>query len=231
MHILVVEDERIIAERLVRLLTEILGGQLQSLEVKPTLTQAKGYLEHTRIDLLFLDLNLKGKNGFDLLEGALAEPFETVIVSAHTERAMEAFEYGVLDFVGKPFDRARLEVSIDRYLGRQSNARNTRFLSVKLAAGTILICLDEVAYIRGAGPYAELILRDGKTHLHSKSLDKLAQSLPKHWQRIHKSYVANLSEVKNWRAFPGSKYELELQDGTKLPVGRTRYKALRSQWV
>ena len=83
----------------------------------------------------------------------------------------------------------------------------------------------------GAGAYAELVLRDGRAVLHAKSLDKLEQVLPERWQRVHKSYVANMADVRQWHAYAGSKYELELNDGARLPVGRTRYKALRAQWV
>lgn len=232
MHILVVEDEHIIAARFTRLLGEILGDRIAKIEVASSLPLAEEYLENMVVDLVFLDLNLRGKNGFELLKRAVSGAYQTVIVSAHTERAMEAFEYGVLDFVGKPFDRKRLEMAVERFLsGARAKERATRYLMVKQASGTKLIELAEVAYIRGAGAYAELVLRDGRSLLHGKSLEKLVRLLPDPWQRIHKSYVANMAEVRQWHSYEGSKYELELKDGCRLPVGRTRYKELRSQWL
>lgn len=232
MHILIVEDEHIIAARLSRLLTDILGDRLAKLDMITTLSKAEDFLQSTSVDLVFLDLNLRGRNGFELLRKAVAGAYQTVVVSAYTDRAMEAFEYGVLDFVGKPFDRARLEISIERFLsGARPQAPATRYLAVKQVSGTALVGLDEVAYIRGAGAYGELVLHDGRVLLHSKSLEKLERLLPNRWQRVHKSYLVDMAQVRHWHASAGSKYELELQDGTRLPVGRTRYKDLRSQWL
>lgn len=106
-----------------------------------------------------------------------------------------------------------------------------RYLSIKQASGTVLIELCDVFYIWGAGPFGELVLKNGKTHLHGKSLDKLAQLLPESWQRIHKSYVVNMEEVLQWHASAGSIYDVQLKDGSRLPVGRTRYKELRARWL
>lgn len=232
MHILIVEDEHIIAARLTRLLTDILGARLEQMDVLTSLEKAEAFLEKTQVDLVFLDLNLRGKSGFELLRKAVAGAYQTVIVSAHTERALEAFEYGVLDFIGKPFDKARLEISLERFLsGTRPQAPATRYLAVKQASGTVLIDLEEVTYIRGAGAYGELVLGDGRTLLHSKSLEKLERLLPNRWQRIHKSYLVDMTQVRQWLASAGSKYEVELKNGSRLPVGRARYKELRSQWL
>ncbi len=109
MRILIVEDETVIARRLERLVRQILGQQLVWLKRADCLAAARADLESFPIDLMFLDLNLHGKDGFGLLEHAVAGAFHTVIVSAHTNQALRAFEYGVLDFVAKPFDKERLE--------------------------------------------------------------------------------------------------------------------------
>ena len=231
MYILVVEDERIIAERLARLVTEILGDRIENLQMVSSLPQAEDFLANNPVDLVFLDLNLRGQSGFELLKTAVAGAFQTIIVSAHGERAVDAFEYGVLDFVVKPFERDRLELAVGRFTSGARVGQTTRYLSVKQATATVLIELDQVFYIRGAGAYAELVLRDSRQLLHSKSLEKLVRLLPESWQRVHKSYVVNMEEVCQWHAYAGSKYELELSDGTKLPVGRTRYKELRAQWL
>ncbi|CAM2070342.1 Response regulator transcription factor [Sulfidibacter corallicola] len=232
MHVLIVEDETMIAARLERLLLDIAGNTMTSLRIAPNLAEAESLIQRQRPDLLFLDLNLKGRDGFELLRKAAAGAFHTVVVSAHTERALEAFEYGVLDFVAKPFGRERLERAVQRFRETGSRAEHaTRFIAIKKAGGVSLVPLTEVAYIRGADNYAELVLRDGTTHLHHKSLDRLLKLLPAHWQRIHKSYLANLDEARSWHRSEGSKYEVELVDGTRLPVGRTRYKALRATWL
>ncbi len=99
MRVLIVEDEATIAQRVSRLLRDILGEQLESLEVIESFDLAMESLAMNPVDLLTLDLNLDGDDGFALLETAAAETFHTIVISAHTERALEAFEHGVLDFL------------------------------------------------------------------------------------------------------------------------------------
>lgn len=232
MNILIVEDEAIIAGRLARLLREIPAESEHNIHIRPTLTEARAFIIRQPPDLLFLDLNLKGKDGFELLQDVVACAFQTIVVSAYGERALEAFEYGVLDFIAKPFNRDRLELALARFHARRAEQPTAlRYLAVKQGNAMRCVPLDQVAFIRGAGPYAELVLRDGHTLLHAKTLERLEQLLPDHWQRIHKSYLADLRQARRWLSHEGSKYELELHDGTLLPVGRTRYKALKAKWL
>ncbi len=129
----------------------------------PLLTPTDGPLS-TPIDVLFLDLNLNGKDGFDLLKTSVSGAFHVIIISAHTEQALKAFEYGVLDFVGKPFNKERLARALDRV-----------------------------------------------------------------FERIHKSYIVKMSTVAGLLIHEGSRYEVELNNGLMLPVGRTRYKGIKEK--
>ena len=83
--------------------------------------------------------------------------------------------------------------------------------------------------MEGAGAYAELVLEDGKRELHDKTLEKVNALLPDGFERIHKSYVVRWSAVKALHVQEGSHYEVELKNGTRLPVDRTRYKELREK--
>ena len=143
MRIVVVEDEAIVARRLTRLLREILGETLESLDLATSLGAAQVRLDREPpIDALFLDLNLNGRDGFELLGEAVAGSFQTIVVSAHAERAIEAFDYGVLDFVAKPFGRERLELAIDRLRsGRMHDgaASGVRQLAVRKAGRVQLV--------------------------------------------------------------------------------------------
>ena len=78
------------------------------------LQQGLGFIKEQSIDLLFLDLNLNREDGYELLEEVAAESFHTIIVSAYKDRAIRAFEYGVLDFVAKPYTEERLSLAIQR---------------------------------------------------------------------------------------------------------------------
>jgi two-component system response regulator LytT len=114
MDVVIVEDEEIVARRLQRLVTTILGARLRSVRVLATLSDGLAHVGEHPIDLLFLDLDLGGRDGFRMLTEAVAGSFHTIVVSARTEEAIRAFEIGVTDFVAKPYTEERLRKAIDR---------------------------------------------------------------------------------------------------------------------
>ncbi|MEM1056631.1 MAG: LytTR family DNA-binding domain-containing protein [Bacteroidota bacterium] len=230
MRVLIVEDEVVIARRLQRLLREAAGGEIASIEMCPSLDEAEALLTHRDIDVLFLDLNLNGRDGFDLLATSTASPFHTVVVSAHTERAIEAFDLGVLDFVGKPFGAERLRITLDRLRGARAE-HPAASLAIRSAGRIDLVRVAEVAYVRAAGAYSELVLRDGSVRLHSKSLDRLLAVLPATFERVHRSYLIRMDEVVRLRASEGSRYHAVLVSGDEVPVGRTRVEAVRRRLI
>jgi len=230
MRVLIVEDEPLLARRLERFCTEILGHRLESVRVATLFSEASARLDESVIDLLLLDLNLNGRDGMDLLKASVAGSFHTIIVSANTEEALRAFEYGVIDFVPKPFSRERLAQALDRVTARGGRAASAaRYLAVKKLGRVELIEIDRILYVEGAGAYAELVLDDGRRELHDKTLEKLHALLPPVFERVHKSYVVRLSAVKALHAHEGSRHEAELRNGVRLPVGRTRYRELRAR--
>jgi DNA-binding LytR/AlgR family response regulator len=84
-------------------------------------------------------------------------------------------------------------------------------------------------YVQGAGNYSELVLAGGRRELHDKTLEKLAEVLPPGFERVHKSYLARLADIVALHAREGSAYEAELRGGVRIPVGRTRYKAIKAR--
>ena len=230
MRILIVEDEPLLARRLERFCTEILGDRLESIRVANLFSEASARLAESPIDLLLLDLNLHGRDGMELLASSVAGSFHTIIVSANIEHALRAFEYGVIDFVPKPFSRERLAQALQRVTERDGRtAGAAKFLAIRKHGKVELVAIDRVVYVEGAGAYAELVLEDGRRELHDKTLEKLHALLPPVFERIHKSYVVRWNAVKALHAQEGSHYEVELKNGQRLPVGRTRYKELREK--
>jgi len=228
MKVLIVEDEKVAARRLMRLVQEILGEKVESLECRESLDDAEQYIEKHPIDVMLLDLNLSGESGFRLLQKAVASSFQTIIVSANTDRAIQAYEYGVLDFVPKPFEKERLMRAFERLekTGRSAAGESAQVLVVRNQGRLQIIPIEQVHYLKGAGDYAEVHLRDGSLTLHSKSLEALERILPAHFSRTHKSYIVDMRDVVAVRVHGGGKYELELRDGKLLPLSRSRYKEL-----
>jgi DNA-binding LytR/AlgR family response regulator len=232
MRILIVEDEPLIAQRLERMCRELLGTVLKGVMHASRIDESENLLADASIDLLLLDLNLAGANGMEILKTSVAGSFHTVIVSAYTERAIEAYEFGVLDFVPKPFRRERLALALDRARGARGRSDHaTKFLAARSHGRIELVRVDDVLYARGAGAYSELHLAGGRSILHDKSLERLTKVLPPIFNRIHKSYLVRLSEVVALHVKPGSRYTAELGNGLKLPIGRTGYAVLKNRLV
>jgi two-component system response regulator LytT len=230
MNILIVEDEALAARRLKRMVEELLGARAVSLTVKNTLWDAEEYLAQNPVNLVLLDLNLNGESGFELLKRLAAGAFHTIIVSASLDQAVTAFDYGVLDFVPKPFDKERLKKAFDRLGAAQSlNPSGLKYLSVKSHGAVRLIPLQSVRFFKGADDYVEIHLTDGSFELYGKSLDALMQLLPPQYRRTHKSYIADFRAAKRIHVYGGGKYELELLDGTKIPVSRTQYQIIQER--
>jgi two-component system, LytTR family, response regulator LytT len=230
MRVLIVEDEPLLATRLQRFCTEILGSQLESVRIANVLGEASARIDESPIDLLLLDLNLHGRDGMELLASAASGSFHTIIVSANTDQALRAFEHGVIDFVPKPFTRERLAQALARITERNGRAAAAaKFLAVRKHSRIQLVPIERLLFVQGAGAYAELVLDDGTRELHDKTLEKLHALLPPVFERIHKSYVVRMTAVVAFHAHEGSQYEAELNNGVRLPIGRTRYKELREK--
>lgn len=228
MKILIIEDEARVAKRVERMTKEFFLNVLEQITCAHSLSEGLDFIKNNEFDLLLLDLNLNGENGFDVLKETVAKSFHTIIISANKHEALTAFEYGVLDFVPKPFNMERLTIAFNRVLKKEEVAEEKlEFLAVKKRSGTQLISIKNVLYIKGSGMYSELNLTTQEKELHDKSLEKLSQLLPKTFVRIHKSYLVKISEIKELITQSGSKYSVELKNGEILPVGRTRYKELK----
>lgn len=232
MNILIIEDESRIAKRIERMTHAIFGNALQSLTHINTLHEALSFIENNVLDLVLLDLNLNGDNGFDMLSTAVSESFHTIVISANKDQAITAFEHGVLDFVPKPFNRDRLEQAFNRAIAKEKSENDKiKLLAIKKRGRIQLIPIENLLYIKGAGAYTELFLRDGTKELHDKSLEKLEQLLSFSFERIHKSYLVKMSEIKEIIVKSGSKYMAELKNGALIPIGRTKYKDIKAKWL
>ena len=222
MRILIVEDEPPIAEDIERAVRSLLGPRIQAVEVCWTLEKALLRLEGEGIDLCLLDLNLSGESGFSLLRQAAARPFPTIIVSAHTEQALRAFEYGVLDFVPKPFTRERLNKALDRCFDRRppEPGAEARVLVARQGRENILVPAAEVLFFKAARYLVEAHLEDGRQILLDKPLDRLEQILPSRFVRVHRSFLVDRERIASYAHRGGGRYRLRLKSGHELPLSR-----------
>ncbi len=228
MNILIVEDEKVSARRLKRIIDQDFESEEHRVEIRNNIETAEEYIENNPIELLFLDLNLNGKNGFNILKTYSSESFQTIIVSAYSDEAITAFEYGVLDFIPKPFNRERVHKALNR-LGENPEGINGGMKSVVIRnQGKLsVIPLEDIDYFKGGGDYTEIHLMDSSFLLHSKTLEALHRLLPDTYFRIHKSFLVDSKRIQNIIPHGGGKFECELDNGTRLPVSRSRNKPLK----
>ena len=141
MRILIVEDEKVAARGLQRMVQDILGKEISWIGWEASLDASRFALADKPVDILFLDLNLNGENGFELLQGAVAGSFHTIVVSANEDQALRAFEYGVLDFVPKPVSEERLEKAIGRIKDANYSGKHAKYLPIRKPKGIALIAI------------------------------------------------------------------------------------------
>jgi DNA-binding LytR/AlgR family response regulator len=229
-RILIIEDEPLIARRLEQFCRTILKEEAEFVRWARTFDEAQAEIDQQPYDLVLLDIKLEERDGMELLATTAAGSFHTIIVSANLDQALRAFEFGVIDFVPKPFSMERLEQALRR-AGAGRSSRPARHLAVRKHGRIELIDVDQVLYVQGSDKYSELVLEDGRRALHDKTLSRLEAVLPPVFERTHKSYLVRMSAVTRLFALEGSRYELELRNGVRLPVGRTRYPALKARLI
>lgn len=227
MRILIVEDEASVAARIERLTLQVLGDKVERLAIRSTLSSGMHYIQQHTIDVLLLDLNLNGEDGFSMLKTLVSYSFHTIIISANTHQAIDAFNYGVLDFIAKPFTVDRLSKAFSRYAEFTKDIHySSQYLTVRKKGEVVVVKNEDIVYIKGAGNYSELYIKDGSTLLHDKSLNKLETLLPVKFKRIHRSFICNWDYSRSLLNHGAGKYELVLQSGTLLPVSRSKYAVL-----
>ena len=229
--LLIIEDEPLIAQRLGRMCREILPNACR-IEFAADTATALDKLETNKSDVIFLDLNLKGQDGFDLIRHLSSFAAQTIVVSANTDRAIEAFEYGVVDFVPKPFSQARLATAIERM--SKSDAVDQvalKYVSFRFGRKVRTYPVEDIVCISADDKYSQIALVDGETLFHDKSLGAFDQKLSDRFMRVHKSHIVNLDRVTAFQSAPGSRYQLDLLGDRNVPVGRQHAQNLRTMFA
>jgi len=242
MRVLIVDDEALARDRLSRLLADIEGVALTGQAEDGV--QAVEMIEQERPDLVLLDVQMPGLDGFGVIE-ALEEPPPVVFVTAYDEYAIRAFEVNALDYLLKPVSRERLQKAIRRAREAQAEeqalaARLAPLLESLASQGHYLTRLavrdrnrirvldaGEVDWI-GVENEQAFVHAGGDAYLVRRTLAELeAQLDPARFFRAHRSVIVNLDRVKEiipW--FKGS-HRLRLTNGAEVDLSRARARALR----
>ncbi|QXV66860.1 response regulator transcription factor [Mucilaginibacter sp. 21P] len=201
---------------------------LKHIEVTDSFYNALEALEHLHIypvDLMFLDINMPGLSGLQMLR-SLSNPPMVILTTAYREHALESYEYRVVDYLVKPFEFQRFIQAIDNAYSRMqtsasvisvddSNVPSSSVL-LKVDSGLIRVESKEVIYIQSWGNYIK-VYTDKQTFLSPVTTTEIVQKLdPLIFQRVHKSFIVSLSKIKKL-----SGGQLEMAGGTAIPIGNT----------
>jgi len=225
-RVLIVEDEAPAHRRLCRLIRNTPGYEQAAIEVAESLRDAQRHLEGTAWDVVLLDLDLSGRDGFDLVgRFSSSSPTQIIVVSAYPQRAIEAFEHAVVDFVRKPVSASRLAQALGR-LRLEPFAEDAAVLVVRRPGSVELVPLEQVLCVSGADDYVELYLRDGRRALHDATLDELESQLTTGFVRVHRSHLINVRHVVRLLDGDAEQRTVELTGGLTVPVSRRRFAAV-----
>lgn len=195
-------------------------------------------------DMLFLDIQMPKINGFEMLE-LLDELPVVVFTTAYDQYAIKAFEINAADYLLKPFSEDRFHEAIDKALlflkskeksdeivnnvVKQFNNKNEYLERVVIKTGSkiAVIPVDKIQWIEAQDDYVMVYTDDGK-YLKQKTMkffeDKLS---PNDFIRIHRSYIVNITKIKQIELFEKESYRVLLHSGQTLPVSKTGYAKLK----
>jgi DNA-binding LytR/AlgR family response regulator len=202
-------------------------------------TGALRLLRDTDIDAVFLDIRMPGLDGMELARvlSRFAKPPAVVFVTAYEERAVEAFELGVVDYVRKPVQADRLAESLRRITAARlvpihpavAGRAQDPTIPVELAGVTRLLPRSAVRWVEAQGDYARLHTAEG-SHLVRIPLATLAERwADAGFVRIHRSYLVQLRLITELR-LAGGAYVVVI-DGRELPVSRRHTRELKDRLV
>jgi two-component system LytT family response regulator len=251
--VLIVDDEPPARQRLEDLLRQEPGVTIVG--TADNGAAAAAAIRQLQPDLVFLDIQMPGKTGLEVLReiGPGAMP-ATILVTAYDQYALNAFDLAAVDYLLKPFDDERFEqafrrarrmiafeeidrlrdrlLALLRHTGAEAPAAappaGTYLERIPVTTGgeTRVVPVAEIDYITASGPYARLHA-GGRRYVVREAMQVLEESLdPARFMRIHRSAIVRVDLVESLQRGPAGEYRVRLRTGVRLRVSRSRREAL-----
>ena len=242
LNAIIVEDEKLAQERLAGLLEEY-QDKINILEYANNGNEAIKKINDLKPDLVFLDIQMPGKDGFDVLK-EIDESVKPVIIftTAYDQYALEAFENNTIDYLLKPISGPRLKKSInklDKFVSNKEDydhniqklvnfindkKANSKMTKIKVHRNDeiVFLNLDDIIFIKASGKYT-MAHDDDREYLLNDPISYMEEHLPENFVRVHRSFIINtkyLIKMKKW--FTG-KYKAVIGDKThfEVPISRS----------
>ena len=254
LRVLVADDERLARQRL----EDLLAGE-ENIEIVARTDNGLTTISAIRElepDLVFLDIQMPGKTGLDVVREIGADAMPPVIFTTAYDHAVAAFDLAAIDYLIKPFDDERFEKAFRRARkmielnqvsklseelrallsegggNREGGSGKREYLeriAVEMRGQVRIVPVKQIDYLIASGPYAELYVGD-KRYLIRERMQALEERLdPARFFRIHRSAIVRLDLIETLIRNPGGDYAVHLKGGVKLKVSRSRFEKLEQQ--
>src|SRR6267143_6720025 len=254
LRVLIADDERLARQRLEDLLAhesnvEIVGRTDNGLNTIAAIRELEP-------DLIFLDIQMAGKTGLEVVREIGADAMPPVIFTTAYDHAVTAFDLAAIDYMIKPFDDERFEKAFRRarkmielnqvsrlseelraLLGTEGSGKREagmkreylERIAVEMRGQVRIVPVKQIDFLIASGPYAELFVGD-KRYLIRERMQALEERLdPAKFFRIHRSAIVRLDLIETLIKNPGGDYGVQLKSGVKLKVSRGRFEKLEQQ--
>lgn len=240
LKILIADDEKPARKKILSFLQNI-ESDFDLIESENGIETAEKILNE-KPNLVFLDIQMPGMTGFEVIEQIGVENMPSVIfVTAYDQYAINAFEVNAIDYLLKPFDKERFAKSLNKAKGQidLQNKRNDAVkdllneikkdkkpierIMVNVGSKYSFVNISEILFVSAAEKYVELNTAKGK-YLLRQTMNNLEEELDQNkFVRIHRSYIINIEQIKEIQPWSHGDYIVLLKNGEKLSMSR-RYK-------
>jgi len=237
---LIVDDELQSRSLIRKLLNDYFPGL--AIEEADSVSSAIERISQAKPRLVFLDVQMRGETGFDLLNTTPAKNFGIIFTTAHTEFAIKAFRYSAIDYLVKPLDTEEFKNAVEKALLRIKNEHSSpveqveylkqlRFeqkipdkLTIPTAEGFLFINISDILYCHAVSNYTEFHLVNKQKLVSSYTLGYYNDLLTEHnFFRVHRSYLINLAHIKMYKRGDGG--VVIMNDGEEIEVSRNNKEA------
>ena len=235
MRALIIDDEVNNCHNLKNILAKYCPA-VQVLAMGHSAIEGLELIQQHQPDLIFLDIQMPGGSGFDLLEKLPSPDFKIIFVTAFDEFAIKALRLSAIDYLLKPVnildlkaavDRAARETqnlkeeAIDNYIANRGRENGERKIALPTAERIVYIRISEIVRFRGESNYTHVYLQDGQHILVSRTLKEYEELLSENgFLRTHQSHMVNQEHVRSFEKQDGG--YLEMTDGSHISISRQR---------
>lgn len=196
MNCIVVDDEKPARDGIVDYIHKI--DFLNYIDQARNSKEAIQLLQQHQIDLIFLDIQMPGNSGIELIRSLPNKPL-VVFTTAFREYAVEGFELDAVDYLVKPITFSRFSNSVIRAFDLFENRlkNDSEYIFIKESRDHIKVSLNEICYLEADDDYVSIHMQDGKRHMVLKPMKDIEDQLPANFIRTHRSFIVNIRYVSS----------------------------------